>query len=137
MEINEKNKTSYEKAFITEGEFGKAISKPSWKPDIDENEISDWSGDSNDNWVPATPLGYRDYSISRSEGIKNILNNQEDYIDLTGDKLYQVKKSDNLLKKYDKIHTNSGDFIVIKDTETRYYVIDINGNQYYVDYMEE
>ena len=137
MEINEKNKAIYEKAFITDGEFGKAISEPSWKPDIDENEISEWSGDDEGRWIPATPLGYRSYIISRTEGLKNILN-QEDFIDLTSDKFHHIKKGDNIIKKYDKIKIESGNFVVTGDNDDSYFIASVNDDDtiaaYYVEY---
>lgn len=137
MEINEKNKVLYEEAFITEGEFGKAISEPSWKPDIDENQIQEWQGDEDDKWTPATPLGYRDYKISRTEGLKNILN-QEDAVDLTDDKFHHIKKVDNVIRKYDKIKIDNGDFVVTGDDDNRYFIAGVNDDDtlacYYVEY---
>ena len=70
MDINEINKKLYEDAFISNGEYGDLNS---WKPDIDERMIEESCEDENGKWVPATPLGYRDYKESRSEGIKSIL----------------------------------------------------------------
>ena len=66
MEINEVNKKLYESSFVSDGTFGDL---DNWKPDIDERLIEESCEDENGNWVPATPLGYRDYKLSREEGI--------------------------------------------------------------------
>lgn len=142
MEINEKNKALYEKAFIGDGEY--TLYELSWKPSIDEREIEEWSGDDEGNWIPATPLGYRNYIISRTEGLKNILG-QEDFVDLTDDKLHHIKREDNAIKLYDRIKTDNGEFVVTGDDENKFFVIavgddinpDTNTNNmaaFYVEY---
>ena len=123
MEINEKNKALYEKAFIGDGEC--TLYELSWKPSIDEREIEEWSGDDEGNWIPATPLGYRNYIISRAEGLKNILG-QEDFVDLTDDKLHHIKREDNVIKLYDRIKTDSGEFVVTGDDENKFFVIAVS-----------
>lgn len=123
MEINEKNKALYEKAFIGDGEY--TLYELSWKPSIDEREIEEWSGDDEGNWIPATPLGYRNYIISRAEGLKNILG-QEDFVDLTDDKLHHIKREDNVIKLYDRIKTDSGEFVVTGDDENKFFVIAVS-----------
>ena len=62
MEINEVNKKLYESAFVSDGTFGDLNN---WKPDIDERLIEESIEDENGNWIPATPLGYRNYKLSR------------------------------------------------------------------------
>ena len=142
MEINEKNKALYEKAFIGDGEY--TLYELSWKPSIDEREIEEWSGDDEGNWIPATPFGYRNYIISRAEGLKNILG-QGDFVDLTDDKLHHIKREDNVIKLYDRIKTDSGEFVVTGDDENKFFVItvsedinpDTNANNmaaFYVEY---
>lgn len=123
MEINEKNKALYEKAFIGDGEY--TLYELSWKPSIDEREIEDWSGDDEGNCIPATPFGYRNYIISRAEGLKNILG-QEDFVDLTDDKLHHIKREDNVIKLYDRIKTDSGEFVVTGDDENKFFVIAVS-----------
>ena len=69
MEINEVNKKLYESAFVSDGTFGDL---DNWKPDIDERLIEESTEDENGNWIPATPLGYRDYKLSREEGLNTV-----------------------------------------------------------------
>lgn len=134
MQINEKNKELYESAFISDGEYPNC-SGDGWKPSINENEISEWCGNDDGVWVPATPLGYRDYLESRTEGIKKILA-QEDSVDLTDDKFHHLKRWAGTIKQYDKIKTDSGDFVVTHDDEENYYVVDAENHQYYIAYEE-
>lgn len=131
MLINEENKRLYESAFIGDGEYN--LHCLSWKPDIDERNIEESCEGPDGSWIPATPLGYRDYSISRIEGLNNILGCMV-AVDLSDDKLHHVKRSEKLIKKYDKIHTDNGDFVVIGDTETQFFVVDGTGHTYYVEY---
>lgn len=132
MEINETNKKLYESAFIENGEYG--YHGATWNPDIDEREIETMCGpDTGGNYVPATPLGYRDYSISRLAGLKNILD-QVPFVDLTDDKLHHLKREDNTIRKYDKIRTGGGDFVVTGDSEDYYYVVDEENKQFYVEW---
>ena len=69
MENNEVNKKLYESAFVSDGTFGELNN---WKPDLDERLIEESTEDENGNWVPATPLGYRNYKISRGEGLNTV-----------------------------------------------------------------
>ena len=131
MEINETNKALYEKAFIGDGEY--TLYELSWKPSIDEREIEEWSGDDEGNYKPATPLGYRDYAESRLEGIRNILSEGES-VDLTNDLFHHLKKEDGTIKKYDKIVTDKGDFVVTGDEDDRYFIVDSENHSYYVSY---
>lgn len=135
MEINEVNKKLYEDAFVSDGTFGDI---DGWKPDIDERLIEVSCEDEDGNWIPVTPLGYRDYKISRAEGLNNILSQDAARL-FTYEDIHTIKKEDNILKQYDKITINNDgntdDYIVINDDETRFYVIDGTGHLYYIDYI--
>lgn len=132
MEINNINKKLYELAFIQNGEYG--YHEDAWKPSINENEISEMCCDENGNYIPATPLGYRDYKISRLQGLKNILD-QHPFIDLNDDKHYNVKRNTNIIKLYDKVKINNEFFVVVGDTKESYFVANEEGKCYYVDYV--
>jgi len=134
MEINEKNKELYESAFIENGEYG--YHGKNWNPDIDEREIDTMCEGEDGNYVPATPLGYRDYSISRLAGLRNILD-QVPCVDLTNDRFHHLKKDDNTIKKYDKIRTDKGDFVVTGDSEGYYYVVNADNRQFYIEWEKE
>ena len=124
MEINETNKALYEKAFIGSGDqYDNGVY--SWKPSIDEREIEEWCGDEEGHYIPATPLGYRDYILSRAEGLLNILN-QPDFVDLTDDRLHHIKREDNVIRQYDRIMTDSGEFVVTGDDEGQFFVIAVS-----------
>lgn len=133
MEINITNKLLYEEAFIENGEYG--YHGRNWNPSIDENQISEWSGDDEGHYVPATPLGYRDYKISRLEGLQNIIN-QEEAVDLRNDELHNVVKESGRIKLYDKLITDNGAFVVVGEVDDRFFVADINDNRYYVEYAK-
>lgn len=134
MQINEINKQLYESAFIQNGEYG--YHENNWKPSIDEREIDTMCEGDDGNYVPATPLGYRDYAESRLVGLKNILD-QVPCVDLTNDRLHNLKREDNIIKQYDKINTDKGDFVVVSDDENMFYVVDGNNHLYYVEYVKE
>ena len=134
MEINEINKQLYESAFIQNGEYG--YHENIWKPSIDEREIDTMCEGDDGNYVPATPLGYRDYAESRLVGLKNILD-QVPCVDLTNDRLHNLKREDNIIKQYDKIKTDKGDFVVVGDDENMFYVVDGNNHLYYVEYVKD
>ena len=131
MKVNEINKELYESAFIENGEFG--YHGATWKPDIDEREIEMFSGDEDGNYYPATPLGYRDYRESRLIGLKNIFD-QYPSVDLTNDKFHHLKREEAGIKRYDKIKTDMGDFVVTGDDETNYYVVNSDGKLFSVEY---
>ena len=133
MEVNEINKELYESAFIENGEYG--YHGAIWKPDIDEREIKEFCGDEEGNYKPATPLGYRDYTESRLIGIKNILD-QHPSVDLTNDKLHHLKREEARIKRYDKIKTDVGKFVVTGDDETNYYVVNSDGKLFSVEYEQ-
>lgn len=133
MEINEINKQLYESAFIQNGEYG--YHENSWKPSIDERELDTMCCCDGDKYVPATPLGYRDYTESRLIGIKNILD-QVPCVDLTNDKLHELKREDNIIKQYDKIKTDKGDFVVTCDDENKFFVVNRENHLFYVEYVK-
>jgi len=140
MEINVKNKELYEKAFITNGEYGVELNN-AWTPSIDENEISEWCTTTNEKgeevYIPATPLGYRDYLESRIEGIKNILEQPADNA-FTLDSLYQIKKEDNKLKLYDKIIIDgTSQYVVAGEDIDRFFLINELNKKFYVLYNIE
>ena len=133
MEVNEINKELYESAFIENGEFG--YHGATWKPDIDERKVKEYSGDEDGNYYPATPLGYRDYKESRLVGLKNIFD-QFPCIDLTEDRFHHLKREEAGIKRYDKIKTDVGEFIVTGDDETNYYVVNQDGKLFSVEYEQ-
>ena len=134
MEINEINKELYESAFIQNGEYG--YHENAWKPSIDEREIDTMCKDEDGNYVPATPLGYRDYKISRKQGLENIFC-QNPYVDLTlDDKLHHVRREDNTIRQYDKIKFNDNFFIVVGDDEEKFYVVNPENKLFCVKYLE-
>ena len=110
MEINEVNKKIYEDSFISDGEYGDLNN---WKPDIDERLIEESCEDENGNWVPATPLGYRDYKLSREEGIRNIIYNTDAARAFTYEDAHHIKRVDNIIKKYDKITIDNTPYVVM------------------------
>ena len=133
MKVNEINKALYEIAFIQNGEYG--YNENNWKPSIDENEIEEMCSDDDGNYTPATPLGYRDYKESRLQGLKNIFD-QHPSVDLTNDKLHNLKREDNEIRQYDKIKTDKGEFIVAGDDEEKFFVVNKENKTYYVDYIK-
>ena len=135
MQINEINKELYESAFIQNGEYG--YHENAWKPSIDERELDTMCEDEDGNYVPATPLGYRDYKISRREGLENIFS-QNPCVDLTpDDKLHHVRREDNTIHQYDKIKYNDNFFIVVGDDEEKFYVVNPENKLFCVKYLEE
>lgn len=130
MEINEVNKKHYENAFISNGEYGDLNN---WKPDIDERLIEESCQDENGNWVPATPLGYRDYRLSRMEGLKNILS-QPAARAFTYEDAHRIKREDNIIKQYDKITIDGTGYVVTGDDEHNYYIVNEEDQRYYISY---
>ena len=135
MEINEINKQLYESAFIQNGEYGYHDNN-TWKPSIDERELDTMCCGDDGKYVPATPLGYRDYVESRLIGLKNILD-QVPCVDLTNNKLHELKREDNIIKQYDKIKTDKGDFVVTCDDENKFFVVNRENHLYYVEYVKD
>lgn len=136
MEINEVNKELYEKAFISNGEYGDFNS---WKPSINESEIEEWCGkevDGTEVWTPATPLGYRDYKESRAEGLNNIFSEAELAKAFTLDEVHQLRREDNPLKQYDKININDTSYIVVGDDADNIYVANEDDHKYSIAYAD-
>ena len=131
MEINEVNKKLYESAFVSDGTFGDL---DNWKPDIDERLIEESCEDENGNWVPATPLGYRDYKLSREEGIRNIIYNADAARTFTYEDAHHIKRTDNIIKKYDKITIDGTGYVVTGDDEYNYYIVNEEDQRYYISY---
>ena len=52
------------------------------------------------------------------------------------DKLYNIKREDDLLKQYDKIKTDNGEFIVVNDTEDKFFVVNPDNKTFYVEYVK-
>ena len=131
MEINEVNKKLYESAFVSDGTFGDL---DNWKPDIDERLIEESSEDENGNWIPATPLGYRDYKLSREEGLNTVFYESVSSRIFTHEGVHNIKREDNIIKKYDLITIDKSNYIVTGDDETRFYVVDKDDHKYYIEY---
>ena len=132
MENNEVNKKLYEGAFVSDGTFGELNN---WKPDIDERLIEESTEDENGNWVPATPLGYRNYKISREEGLNTVFYESVPSKVFTLEDAHNIKREDNIIKKYDLVTIDKSNYIVIGDDETRFYVVDKDDHMYYIEYQ--
>lgn len=133
MEINEVNKKLYEDSFISDGEYGDLNN---WKPDIDERLIEVSCQDENGNWVPATPLGYRDYKLSREEGIRNIIYNTDAARAFTYEDAHHIKRVDNIIKKYDKITIDNTPYVVTGEDSANYYIVAEDNHLYYIAYED-
>lgn len=134
MKINESNRKAYEDAFILNGEY--CVDTAGWKPSINENEISEMCGDEEGHWYPATPLGYRDYKISRVEGLKNIFS-QDCSVELTLEDAHQIKKDEEPFRQYDKIKIDDNYYVITGNDDVRFYVVNEDNLQYYIDYLTE
>lgn len=132
MEINEVNKKLYESAFVYDGTLGDLNN---WNPDIDERLIEESTEDENGNWVPATPLGYRNYKISRGEGLNTVFYESVPSRVFTLEDAHNIKREDNIIKKYDLVTIDKSNYIVIGDDETRFYVVDKDDHMYYIEYQ--
>ena len=132
MEINEENKKLYESAFVYDGTLGDLNN---WNPDIDERLIEESTEDENGNWVPATPLGYRNYKISRGEGLNTVFYESVPSRVFTLEDAHNIKREDNIIKKYDLVTIDKSNYIVIGDDETRFYVVDKDDHMYYIEYQ--
>lgn len=132
MEINEVNKKLYESAFVSDGTFGDL---DGWKPDIDERLIEESCEDEDGNWIPATPLGYRDYKLSREEGLNTVFYESVPSRTFTSEDVHNIKREDNIIKKYDLITIDKSNYIVTGDDETRFYVVDKDDHKYYIEYQ--
>ena len=132
MEINEVNKKLYESAFISDGTFGDLNN---WKPDIDESLVEESIADENGNWIPATPLGYRDYKLSRKEGLGTVLHKSVPSRVFTLEDAYNIKREDNIIKKYDLITIDKSNYIVVGDDVTMFYVVNEDDHEFYIEYQ--
>ena len=132
MEINEVNKKLYESAFISDGTFGDLNN---WKPDIDESLVEESIADENGNWIPATPLGYRDYKLSRKEGLNTVFHKSVPSRVFTLEDAYNIKREDNIIKKYDLITIDKNNYIVVSDDESMFYVVNEDDHTFYIEYQ--
>ena len=132
MEINEVNKKLYESAFVSDGTLGDLNN---WKPDIDERLIEESTEDENGNWIPATPLGYRDYKLSREEGLNTIFYESVPSRVFTLEDAHNIKREDNIIKKYDLITIDKSNYIVVGDDEAKFYIVDKDDHMYYIEYQ--
>ena len=132
MEINEVNKKLYESAFISDGTFGDLNN---WKPDIDESLVEESIADENGNWIPATPLGYRDYKLSSKEGLDTIFHKSVPSRVFTLEDAYNIKREDNIIKKYDLITIDKNNYIVVSDDESMFYVVNEDDHTFYIEYQ--
>lgn len=136
MFINEKNEELYKKAFISDDEYEDFNN---WKPSINEEEIEEWctkEKDGEEVWIPATPLGYRDYEISRSEGLKNIFSESECKT-FTYEEIHNIKREDNIVKQYDKLNIDGSFYIVAGDDENCIYIVSKDDHKYSIAYLKD
>ena len=132
MEINEVNKKLYESAFVSDGTLGDLNN---WKPDIDERLIEESTEDENGNWIPATPLGYSDYKLSRKEGLNTIFHESVPSRVFTLEDAHNIKREDNIIKKYDLITIDESNYIVVGDDENMFYVVNEDDHEFYIEYQ--
>lgn len=132
MEINEVNKKLYESAFVSDGTLGDL---DNWRPDIDERLIEESTEDENGNWIPATPLGYRSYKLSREEGLNTVFYESVPSRAFTFEDAHNIKREDNIIKKYDLITIDGSNYIVTGDDETKFYIVDKDDHKYYIEYQ--
>ena len=132
MEINEVNKKFYESTFVSDSTFG---GLNNWKPDIDERLIEESTEDENGNWVPATPLGYRDYKLSREEGLNTIFYESVPSRVSTLEDAHNIKREDNIIKKYDLVTIDKSNYIVVGDDENMFYIVNEDDHKYYLEYQ--
>ena len=133
MEINEINKKLYEDAFISNEEYGDLND---WKPSIDERTIEEMCEYEDGKWGPAIPLGYRDYKLSREEGLRNIIYHDDFAKAFTKKEVNNIKKDDNVLKQYDKIIIDEKPYVVAGDDESNFYVADEENHMFYIAYSK-
>ena len=132
MEINEVNKKLYESAFISDGTFGDLNN---WKPDIDESLVEESIADENGNWIPATPLGYRDYKLSRKAGLNTIFHKSVPSRVVTLEDAYNINREDTIIKKYDLITIDKSNYIVVGDDVNMFYVVNEDDHEFYIEYQ--
>ena len=132
MEINEVNRKLYESAFVSDGTLGDL---DGWKPDIDESLVEESIADENGNWIPATALGYRDYKLSRKEGLNAIFYESTPSRVFTLEDAHNIKREDNIIKKYDLITIDKSNYIVVGDDENMFYIVNEDDHKYYLEYQ--
>ena len=132
MENNEVNKKLYESTFVYDGTLGDLNN---WKPDIDERLIEESTEDENGNWVPATPLGYRNYKLSREEGLNTVFYESVPSRVFTLEDAHNIKREDNIIKKYDLITIDKSNDIVVGDDENMFYIVNEDDHKYYLEYQ--
>lgn len=132
MEINEVNRKLYESAFVSDGTLGDL---DGWKPDIDESLVEESIADENGNWIPATPLGYRDYKLSREEGLNTVFCESVPSRVFTLEDAHNIKREDNIIKKYDLITIDKSNYIVVGDDENMFYIVNEDDHKYYLEYQ--
>lgn len=129
MKTNEFNEVIYKKCFT------------GWNIpcSIDESDVDNYCNKINENgeeiWIPATPLGCRDYLESRKEGIEKII----DYtpaLTFDLDHLHTLKKGEEPFKLYDhlSIPDTEKDFVVSAEKEDRFFIVDRDNHLYYIEY---
>ena len=106
-----------------------------WKPDIDERLIEESTEDENGNWIPATPLGYRDYKLSRKEGLNTIFYESVPSRVFTLEDAHNIKRENNIIKKYDLITIDESNYIVVGDDENMFYIVNEDDHKYYLEYQ--
>ena len=79
--------------------------------------------------------GFREYKESRLQGLKNIFD-QDTSVDLTDGKLFNLKRDEGLIRQYDKIKSDKGEFVVVGDDKDEFYLVDKNNNLFIVDYLK-
>ena len=129
MKINEINEVIYKQCFT------------GWHNScsIDESEIDTHTSYTNENgeeiWIPATPLGCRDYLESRKEGIEKIIDHTP-ALTFDLDYLYTLKKGEEPFKLYDhlSIPDTEKDFVVSAEKEDRFFIVDRDNHLYYIEY---
>jgi hypothetical protein len=57
-------------------------------------------------------------------------------VDLTNDKLHNIKREDDEIRQYDKIKTDKGEFIVTGDDEENFFVVNPDNKTFYVEYVK-
>lgn len=134
MEINIKNKELYESAFVPNGEYKAA--HDGWKPSIDEREIMDMCETEDGQCIPATPLGYRDYTEARLDGLGKILTQPADAV-FENDSLHNIEKGDSRLMMYGKISINGDDYVVVGDDDENFYFVNGDNHMFYVSYVSK
>ena len=97
--------------------------------------IEESTEDENGNWIPATPLGYRDYKLSREEGLNTVFYESVPSRVFTLEDVHNIKREDNIIKKYDLVTIDKSNYIVVGDDESKFYVVNEDDHKYYLEYQ--